>query len=128
MSKGKEMQIRDNMMMYYRRGKPKNSTWKPLRGSPSQINPLVNKLEYKDYNIDPPSLDYPLYLDSLSPSYQQASPRLIFTSFPDPTISSNCIHPRMASSNASYKHQNNSQHSELMRYVFGLKTSKRICN
>ena len=49
---------------------------KPLCNPQSRINPLVNKLEYKDYNLDPPSLDYPLYLDPPSPSYQQASPSL----------------------------------------------------
>ena len=118
------MQAQDNMTVYYRRGKPKNSAWKPLRSSPSRIHPLVNKLEYKDYNIDPLSLDYPLYLDSLSPSYQQASPNLVFTSFLDPAISSNCIHQRMASSNASYEHQNNSQHLQWMRLCLGLKPLK----
>jgi len=34
-----------------------------------KIDLLVNKLEYKDYNIDPQSLDYPLYLGPLSLSY-----------------------------------------------------------
>ena len=34
----------------------------------------MNKLEYKDYNIDLLSLNYLLYLDPLNPSYQQISP------------------------------------------------------
>ena len=44
------------------------------------IDQLVNKLEYKNYNIDPPSLDYPMYLDPPSLNYQRASPSL--TSLP----------------------------------------------
>ena len=104
------------------------SAQKPLCGPPSQINPLVNKLEYKDYNIDPPSLDYHLYLDPSSFSYQRASLSLVFTSFPNPTIITNCDHHKMAWPNASQELQNNSQHSELVRYVSRLRTSQRIWN
>ena len=77
-----------------------------------KIDLLVNKLEYKDYNIDPQSLDYPLYLGPLSLSYQRASLSLVFTNFLDPAIITNCIHQRMEWPNASQKLQIKSQHSE----------------
>ena len=41
-----------------------------------------------------------------------------------PQLASNCIHHRMTSSDASHMHQNNSQHLDWVRYVFGLKTSQ----
>jgi len=44
------------------------------------------------YQKDALSLIYPKHLSPPSSSYQQISRNLVFTSFPDPTISPDCIH------------------------------------
>ena len=75
---GKEKQTQDNTTMCYRRGKLKCSAYKPLPGLPSRIDLLVNKLEYKNYNINPLSLDYPLYFDPPSLNYQRVSLSLVY--------------------------------------------------
>ena len=41
-----------------------------------------------------------------------------------PQFAPNCIRQSMASSNASHMHQNFSSYSDLVRYVFGLRTSQ----
>ena len=72
-----------------------------------EIDPLVNKFGVHDYQNDPLSLIYPMYLNPSSSNYQRASPSYIFTSYPDPAT--------MASSNTSHMHQNFSQHSDWVR-------------
>lgn len=78
---GKEKQTQNNTTICYRIGKLKCSIYKPLHGLPSQIDLPVNKLEYKNYNINPLSLDYPLYLDPPSLNYQRASLSLVYQLF-----------------------------------------------
>ena len=58
----------------------------------SEIDPLVNKVRVHEYQKVPPSLIYPMYLNPPSSSYQRASWSYVFTSYPDPTISSK-LHP-----------------------------------
>ena len=58
----------------------------------AKVDPLVNKVGVQKYQKDPPNLIYPVYLNPQSSSYQRASSSLIFTSYPDPTISSR-LHP-----------------------------------
>ena len=47
----------------------------------AEINPLVNKVGVQEYQKDPPSLIYPMYLNPLSSSYQRASLSHVFTSY-----------------------------------------------
>ena len=65
----------------------------PLCNPPSQNDPLVNKFGVQEYQKDPPNLIYPLYLNPPSFSSQQTSPSLIFTSYPDPTVSTKLQFP-----------------------------------
>ena len=58
----------------------------------AKINPLVNKVGVHEYQKDPPSLIYLMYLNPPSSSYQRALQSLVFTSYPDPVISSK-LHP-----------------------------------
>ena len=53
-------------------------------------DPLMNKLEYKDNQKDPSCLIYSKSLSPPSSSYQQTSPNLVFTSFPDLAIPPDC--------------------------------------
>ena len=52
----------------------------------TKINLLVNKVGVQEYQKDPPSLIYPMYLNPLSFSYQRASSSHVFTSYLDPAI------------------------------------------
>ena len=61
---------------------------KTLCGSPSQNDPLVNKVGVQGYQKDSPSLIYPLYMNLSSCSSQRTSPSHFFTSYPNPTINS----------------------------------------
>ena len=54
----------------------------------ADIDPLVNKVEVHEYQKDPSSLIYPMYLNPPSSSYQQASRSYVFTSYSDLTIGS----------------------------------------
>jgi len=80
----------------------------------------VNKVGVQRHQKDPQSLIYPKYLNPPSSNSQWTPLSHVFTSYLDPAISSNCIHQKMVSFNASNRHQNNSQHSNLVWYVFGL--------
>ena len=51
------MQIQDNTEMCYRKGN-QSTRQEPLRGSPSQVDPLVNKVGVQGYQKDPPSSRY----------------------------------------------------------------------
>ena len=92
--------------------KLKNSTKNLSTTLQVEIDPLVNKLEYTNIKK---SLIYTMYLSPPSSCYQWTSRNLVFTSFPDPAISPDCISHLMASSNASQRHQNFSQHLEWVR-------------
>ena len=65
---------------------------KPLCSSLSRNDPLVNKVRVQEYQKDPPSLIYLMYLKPPNSNSQQTSPSLIFTSYLDPAISSK-LHP-----------------------------------
>ena len=54
----------------------------------AKIDPLVSKVGVHEYQKDPPSLIYPIYLNSSSSNYQRASRSHIFTNYPNPAISS----------------------------------------
>ena len=58
-----------------------------LCSPPSQNDLLVNKFGVQEYQKDPPSLIYPMYLNPPSSSSKQISPNLVFTSYPNPAIS-----------------------------------------
>ena len=90
---------------------------KPFRGPSSRNNPLVNKVGVQRYQKNIPSLIYPMYLNPLSSSSQWTSPCHVFTNYLDLQLAPNCICQSMASSNTSHMHQNNSQHSDWVRYV-----------
>ena len=72
--------------------KPKYSMKNLSTTLQAEINPLVNKVEVHKYQKDPPSLIYPMYLNSPSSNYQRASPSYVFTSYSDHAISSK-LHP-----------------------------------
>ena len=57
-----------------------------------KINYLVNKVRVHEYQKDPPSLIYPMYLNPPSFSYQRDSWSHVFTSYLDLAISSK-LHP-----------------------------------
>ena len=59
---------------------------KPLCSPPRQNDPLVNKFGVQEYQKDPPSLIYQMYLNPPSSSSKQISPNLVFTSYPNPAI------------------------------------------
>ena len=61
---------------------------KPLCNPLSRNDPLVSKVGVQGYQKDPPSLIYLIYLNPPSSSSQRTSPSLVFTSFPDPALSS----------------------------------------
>ena len=58
----------------------------------AEIDPLVDKVGVHEYQKDPPSLIYPIYLNPPSSNYQRTSPSHIFASHLDPVISSK-LHP-----------------------------------
>ena len=68
--------------------KPKYSTKKFSTALQAEIDPLVNKFGVHDYQNDPLSLIYPMYLNLSSSSYQRASSSHVFTSYPDSAIGS----------------------------------------
>ena len=102
--------------------KPKYSTKNLSVTLQTKIDQLVNGVH--EYQKDPPNLIYLMYLSPLNSSFKQTSRNLVFISYPNPAILPNCICHLMASSNASHRHQNFSQHSEYVRQVFGLRTSQ----
>ena len=52
-----------------------------------KINPPVNKVRVHEYQKDPPSLIYPMYLNPPNSIYQRVSQSHVFTSYSNPTIS-----------------------------------------
>jgi len=94
----------------------------------TEIDPLVNKVGVHEYQKDPSSLIYPMYLSPPNSSYQWASPSLVFSSYPDPAISSKLHPPSLASSNTSHMHRNFSQLSNWVWKMFELRTSQGLVN
>ena len=63
-----------------------------LYGPSSRIDLLVNKVRVQGYYKKPPSLIYPKYLNPRNSNYQRTSLSHVFTSYPNPAISSK-LHP-----------------------------------
>ena len=91
-SKGKKMQTKNNTKTCVIEEKIEELGEKTLRGLPSQIDPLVNKVGVQRYQKGPPNLIYQMYLNPPSSSYQRTSSSHVFTSYLDPVISSK-LHP-----------------------------------
>ena len=68
--------------------KPKYSAKNLSVALQAEIDPLVNKVGIHKYQKDPQSLIYPMYFNPPSSSYQWVSRSHVFTSYPDPAISS----------------------------------------
>ena len=81
------MQTQVNTKTCYRR-RNQSTRRKSLCGPPSHNDPLVSKVRVREYQKDPPSLIYPMYLNPLSSSSQRASPSHFLASYLDLAISS----------------------------------------
>ena len=85
---------------------------KPLRHPPSNNRSTKQSVGIYGLARDPLSLIYPLYLSPLSSYSNKTSQNRVLSSSLDPATSSMLHLPSLASSNASYQHQNLIEHSE----------------